>query len=103
MLLTSKNLRDIKYNTKRVQLEKADAEINVALIPVDLMNEAKNATDEDQESIGLKIILSAIVDNDGKPVFESFDEFELLPLAVRNEILDAVHEYNGLKENTEKN
>ena len=103
MLLTSKNLSEIKYNTKRVQLEKADAEINVGLIPVSLMNEAKNATDENQEEIGLKIILSAIVDGEGNPVFESFDEFELLPLAVRNEILNAVHEYNGLSENTEKN
>ena len=106
MLLTSKNLTDIKYKTKRVTLEKAEAEINVALIPVELINEAKKSIDggKDAEDVGVKILMSSVVDDDGKPVFTA-ETYKALPLAIQNEILEAVYIYNGLSdaEELEKN
>jgi hypothetical protein len=96
MLLNSKNLSEIKYKTKRYKLEKAEAEINVALIPVELMAEARKVGDKDKESTGMKILIAAVVDDNGKPVFESPEAFQSLPLAVQNEIADKVYEYNGL-------
>lgn len=98
MLLTSGNLSEIKYRTKRVKLEKADAEVNIALIPVRLMNEAKKTAEKDREPVGLKILMASIVDDNGKPVFETAEAYKSLPLAVQSELLDAVHEYNGLSD-----
>ena len=77
-----------------MKLEKADAEINVALIPVELIKEARNNPD-DPESTGIKILTASVVDDNGEPVFNT-ESFELLPLAVQKEISEAVHEYNGL-------
>jgi len=99
MLLTAKNLSEIKYKTKRVALDKAEAEINVALIPTEMIEEAMQS--DDHETTGLKILMASVVDDNGKPVFETPEVFKSLPLAVRNEILDAVHEYNGLGGNEE--
>lgn len=99
MLLTSENLSEIKYKTKRVKLEKADAEINVALVPVSLVQEAieANKTGDNEDTVGLKILLSSVVDDNRNPVFTSPSDFESLPLAVKNEIMKAVLEYNGFK------
>lgn len=93
MLLTAKNLDQVKFNTKRVKLTKADAEINIALIPVDLMDEAKNTGD--QEAVGIRIITTSVVDDNRDPVFTP-QTFKTLPVALQNEIMDAVCEYNGL-------
>ena len=105
MLLTAKNLSEIKYKTKRVKLEKAEAEINVALIPTELIDEARTASQSggDTNDVGMKILLASVVDDNGKPVFESVGSYESMPLAVRNEIMDAVFEYNGLDGDLEKN
>ena len=104
MLLTSKNLSEIKYKTKRVKLEKADAEINVALIPVSLVNEARSAGEEGKEELGIKILMASVVDDNGDSVFAA-ESFKGLPLAVQSEITEAVFEYNGLTdaEELEKN
>ena len=105
MLLTSKNLSDIQYRTKRIKLEKVDAEINVALIPVELINESRKAVEngDDTEPIGMKILMASVVDDQGNHAFESEDDYKSLPLAVQNEILDTVYDYNGLTEEPEKN
>lgn len=103
MLLTSGNLGQIKYKTRRVALKTIDAEINVALIPVSLVNETKAAQEkcDDMVSMGMKILMSAVVDDQGNPVFADQESYESLPFAVQKEITDAVWDYNGLTDNGE--
>lgn len=110
MLLTSQNLAEIKFKTKRIALEKADAEINVALVNGELVAEGQQIDKGDSEALqefGLKVLMGAVVDDNGKPVFENKESFESLPLAVQQEIMDAVYDYNGLgkqsSEELEKN
>ena len=104
MLLTAKNISEIKYKTKRVKLEKADAEINVTLIPVELINETRNADEDSKETLGMKILTQSVVDDNGVAVFTA-ETFSSLPLALQTEVMDAVFEYNGLSgsEELEKN
>lgn len=103
MLLTSGNLGQIKYKTKRVSLKTAEVEINVALIPVSLINETKEVKKKegDMVSMGMKILMTAIVDDAGNPVFSTIESYESLPLAVQKEITDAVWDYNGLNDDGE--
>ena len=108
MLLNAENLDKIQYKTKRVKLEKADAEINVALIPVSLIEEAKamkGKTENDEKviEVSMKILMSAVVDDKGNPVFKTKEAFESLPLAIQTQIQEAVFEYNGLSGDVEKN
>ena len=101
MLLTSENLDKIQYKTKRVKLEKTDAEINVALIPVSLITAAHESDDKDD--VGFRILQASVVDDNGKPVFSKVEDFEALPLCVQKEIQEAVFDYNDLNERSEKN
>lgn len=101
MLLNSQNLKNLKYKTKRVKLEKAEAEIIIALLPVSLIQDARKIKDlgddnPEAESFGFKIINSAIVDEKGDAVFATKESFESLPLAVQSEIQEAIWDYNGL-------
>lgn len=96
MLLTSENVGSLTYKKKKVKLEHADAEFYVALIPVSLIKDAKDAGDSDE--IGLKVLQCAVVDANNNPVFESYDTFASLPPAVQKEIMDAVWDYNALTE-----
>ena len=123
MLLSAENLSQIKYRTKRHQLKKADAEIFIALISGAMMDEAKKITDRSPEpeknddfskaeqkvynrkmaayikaisDYGFKILSVAVVDDKGDQVFKDIKEFEALPMAVQEEIMEAVYEYNGM-------
>ncbi|MBN1807182.1 MAG: hypothetical protein JW837_18190 [Sedimentisphaerales bacterium] len=104
MLLTAENLSEIKFKTKRVKLEKADCEINVALIPASLVQEGQEIKDLEEpeekstklNDYGLKILMASVVDDNNKPVFTTQESFESLPLAVQKEIIKNVWDYNGL-------
>ena len=106
MLLTSENLKQIKFKQKRVKLQKAeDTEILVALLPASLIAEVRDlqgndAQSEESQAVGLKILMTAVVDEEGKPVFTKSEDYEALPLAIQHEILEAVFEYNGLTESS---
>ena len=116
MLLKADNLSQLKFKTKRIKLEKAEnTEINIALLPSSLILEGRNLKEiqdvkeksEKMDEYGLKILMAAVVDENGEPVFTTAESFESLPLAIQNEITEAVWEYNGLSgkgvENLEKN
>ena len=88
--------------------------MNVALLPGSFVQEArecmdKNKTEDDADAkdFGLKILMASVVDDKGKPVFETGESFDSLPPAVQAEIMDAVWDYNGLSkasvEDMEKN
>jgi hypothetical protein len=99
MLLNAENLSQIKFNTKRVQLKIADAEIIVALLPGAVFSEAiemKGKDNNDLQSYGLKLLMTSVVDDKGNPVFTTPESFETLPPVVQKEILDEVFNYNGL-------
>lgn len=123
MLLSAKNLNEITYRTKRHQLKKADAEIILALVSGAMMDEAQKITDANPEpekkddfngvqqktydkkmaayskavkDYGFKILSASVIDDKGDPVFKNVEEFEALALAIQEEIMDAVYEYNGM-------
>ena len=104
MLLNAENLEQIKFKTKRVKLTKTDAEINVALLSGALaaeMRDFKKGSD-DLDAMGFKMLSAAVVDDAGNPVFESKEAFEALPLAVQNEILEAILDYNGMSQKSQE-
>jgi len=88
MLLTSQNLSEMKLKTKQFTLQTAEAEINVRLLTSAEIEDLKLVRD---------IIMAAVVDNNGKPVFENAEAFDSLALAVQKEIMDNVWDYNCLK------
>ncbi len=123
MLLNAKNLNEITYRTKRHQLKKADAEIILALVSGAMMDEAQKITDgcpepekkddfskaeqkaydkkmkaysKAMKDFGFKILSASVVDDKGAPVFKDVKEFEALAIAIQEEIMDAVYEYNGM-------
>lgn len=107
MLLTSANLSQIKYKTKRVSLKKADIEIMVALLPASVTKLAKDIKTQEEDSeemknFGFEIISKGVVDDKGQPVFNSLEEFESLPQAVQLEIQEAIFDFNGLSVKSQK-
>jgi len=126
MLLTKENIGKIKYKTKAVPLAKANAEINVALLPASLLSESRERRKEaenklekikndkpettledvlndmpDNEELGFKIIKFGVVDDKGESVFETQESFNELPLAIQSEIQEAIFDYNGLSEKSQ--
>jgi len=126
MLLTKENIDKIKYKTKAVPLAKANAEINVALLPASLLSESRERRKEaenklekikndkpettledvlndmpDNEELGFKIIKFGVVDDKGESVFETQESFNELPLAIQSEIQEAIFDYNGLNEKSQ--
>jgi len=126
MLLTKENIDKIKYKTKAVPLAKANAEINVALLPASLLSESRERRKEaenklekikndkpettledvlndmpDNEELGFKIIKFGVVDDKGESVFETQESFNELPLAIQSEIQEAIFDYNGLSEKSQ--
>lgn len=105
MLLNSKNLSEIKFNKKRIKLEKADAEIFVTLISGALVAELKKAKEQnsdDYQSLGIKVLMQSVVDEQNNPVFATRESFEELPFALQQEITNAVLSYNGLSDDAIK-
>lgn len=126
MLLTSSNLSQIKYKTKRVSLKKADIEIMVALLPASVTKESvrlkrekddllDGLSDEEKQqaleswsgteslkNLGFEIIKNGCVDEKGEPVFQSIEDFENLPGAVQLEIQEAIFDFNGLSVKSQK-
>ena len=107
MLLTAENLSKIKYKTKRVKLQKAEAEIFVGLLPASMVKSAKDAKFDDGESkdaeqFGYEIIKTCVVDDKGEPVFTCNEDIDNLSPAIQAEIIEAVNNYNGLSEKAQK-
>ena len=99
MLLTSENLKDIKLKTMRFKLEKAEAEVNIALLPMSIIAEARSEKEKgehDPEDFGFRVLQAGVVDDKGKPVFKTIEDYNNLPPALQIEINNAVFEYNGL-------
>lgn len=125
MQLNASNLDKIEYRTKRHKLEKADAEIFLALVPGSMMDEAQkiiaaSPKPEKKEDLkgaqqktydkkmaayskaikvfGFKILSASVVDDKGVPVFKDVKAFEALAPALQDEITTAMYDYNGMSE-----
>lgn len=101
MLLTEKNVGQVTYRVKKVPLKKADAEVNIALVPGAVMIEARELAGKKDDpdamrKFGFKILSAAILDENGKPAFTSIKAFEEIAPAVQDEIMEAIYEYNGM-------